>query len=207
MRVRLCSRMPETVGVTEQHSTVDVVEEWQGREWSRIRHVVVQAGEDELVTFERAGSIGRYASSRGIPGRDALPRSERKFLALETLEFRLVDVAAPIDTLHFWRLGRFACVNRGWRRGEFLGWYVNFEKPPVVHADRLITMDLVLDALVAPDGGWTWKDKADFDEAVRRGLVTPDEAAAVVAEASRVKTELAQGEGPFAESWDSWRPS
>jgi len=148
---------------------------------------VVQAREGELVTFERAGSIGRYPSSRGVRGRDDLPRSERKFLALETLEFRLVDVAAPIDTLHFWRSGRFARVNRGWRRGEFLGWYVNFEKPPVVHADRVITMDLVLDALVAPDGRWTWKDEADFDEAVRRGLVTPDEAAAVRAEASRVR--------------------
>ncbi|MBA2446160.1 MAG: DUF402 domain-containing protein [Nocardioidaceae bacterium] len=168
---------------------------------------MVRAGENELVTFECAGSIGRYASSRGVPGREALSRSERKFLALETLEFRLVDVAAPIDTLHFWRSGRFARVIRGWRRGEFLGWYVNFEKPPVVHADRVITMDLVLDALVARDGGWTWKDEADFDEAVRRGLVTPDEAVEVRAEASRLKTELAERRGPFAESWDSWRPS
>ncbi len=158
------------------------------------------------MTFERAGTIGRYASSRGVPGRDSLPRSSRKLLALQTLEVRRAEIAAPIDTLHFWRFGRYARVNRGWRRGEFLGWYVNFERPPVVYANRVITMDLVLDAFVAPDGTWTWKDEEDFREAVQLGLVAPHEVDAVRTEAISVQSEVAQRQGPFAENWGSWMP-
>jgi predicted RNA-binding protein associated with RNAse of E/G family len=67
-------------------------------------------------------------------------------------------------------------------------------------------MDLVLDALVEPDGTWRSKERADFDEALHRGLVTPGEAVEVWAEADRVQAELKQRKGPFAPTWDSWAP-
>lgn len=189
------------------HSAIDVVEEWRGREWSRITHSIVQADSDgALITHERQGTVGVYASSRGVPGREGLSRTERKFRALETLQVCMVEVPAPIDTLHFWEPDRYARVNRGWRDGEFLGWYVDFVRRPSIGANRILTMDLVVDALVAPDGTWTWKDREDFDEAVRRGLVTEPEAAEVWVEAARVQADLEQRRGAFAPVWDSWSP-
>lgn len=186
---------------------IEVVEEWRGREWSRITHSIVEARPGaEFVTHEHRGTVGVYASSRGVPGREGLSRSERKFRALETLQVRMLEIPAPIDTLHFWEPGRYARVNRGWREGEFLGWYVDFVRPPSIRPDRIVTMDLVLDALVTPDGTWTWKDRDDFDEALRRGLVTEPEAAEVWAEAMRVQTDLEQRRGAFALDWDSWNP-
>lgn len=192
--------------MTEARLQIDVIEEWRGREWSRTNHSIVETQDGSLLTLEREGTVGTYASSRGVPGREGLSRAERKFTALETLEVRMREVPASIDTLHFWRPGRYARINRGWSKGRFLGWYVNFERPPSVHPDRIITMDLVLDALVAPDGAWSWKDREDFDEALRRGLVTQPEAREVWAETERVRAELDERQGPFAEVWDSWTP-
>lgn len=186
---------------------IDVVEEWRGHEWSRISHSIVNSDADgALVTHERRGTVGHYASSRGVPGREALSRSERKFRAQETLRFRMVEVAAPIDTLHFWEPGRFARINRGWGDGHFLGWYVDFQRPPIIEAARIVTMDLVLDALVAPDGTWTWKDRDDFEEAQLRGLVTDHEAEQVWAEASRLQDHAARRLGAWASEWDLWTP-
>jgi hypothetical protein len=188
-------------------SKIDVVEEWRGREWSRITHSIVEAQPvGALVTHEHRGTVGVYASSRGIPGREGLSRSERKFRALETLQVCMREIPAPIDTLYFWEPGRHSRVNRGWSEGEFLGWYVDFVRPPSIRPDRIVTMDLVLDALVTPDGTWSWKDRDDFNEAWRRGLVTEAEAAEVWAEAMRVQADLQQRQGAFAPAWDAWRP-
>lgn len=192
--------------MTAEPGQIDVVEQWRGREWSRIRHSIVDSQGDTLLTLEREGTVGTYASSRGILGREGLPRAERKFVALETLVVCMRDVPAPIDTLHFWRPRRYARVTRGWSRGEFLGWYVNFERPPALRSDCIVTMDLVLDALVSPDGAWSWKDRDDFAEAARRGLVTEAECEEVRTEAERVRRELEQRAGPFARSWDAWAP-
>lgn len=188
-------------------TTIDVVEEWRGHEWSRITHWIVEARPDgHIVTHERQGTVGVYASSRGVPGREGLSRRDRKLAALETLQVRMVQVPAPLDTLHFWETGRYVRVNRGWRDGEFVGWYVDFVRPPSIGGGRIVTMDLVLDAWVTPDGTWMWKDRSDFDEAVRRGLVTEDEAAAIWTEAARVRAAVRQRRGAFASSWDSWVP-
>jgi hypothetical protein len=186
---------------------IDVVEEWRWREWSRITHSLVKTTPGGArVTHEHRGTVGVYASSRGVPSGKGLSRSERKLRALETLQVCRVEVPAPIDALYFWKPGSHVRVNRGWRDGEFLGWYVDSIRPPTMQRNRIVTMDLVLDALVTPEGTWTWKDRDDFDEALRRELVTEREAAQVWAEAALVQVDLAQRQGAFAAVWDSFVP-
>lgn len=195
-------------GMDSDLAKIDVVEEWRGREWSRITHLIVDAQPDgALVTHEKRGTVGVYASSRGVSGREGLARSERKFQALETLEVLMHQISAPLDTLYFWEPGRYVRVNRGWRDAEFLGWYVDFIRQPAILPGRIVTMDLVLDALVSPDCTWTWKDRDDFDEAISRGLVTEVEAEGICAEATRVQEDLAQKRWAFASTWDGWNPS
>jgi len=72
--------------------------------------------------------------------------------------------------LNFFVTGAWARINLGWERGRFLGWYINFELPPRATRDGIETMDLILDAFVTPTGKWHWKDREDFERAVRFGM-------------------------------------
>ena len=76
----------------------------------------------------------------GVTPDAGLSRTARKFRALETLQVRLVVVAASIDALHLWEPGRYARVNRGWRNCVFLGWYVDSRRPPRIEDDQIVTM-------------------------------------------------------------------
>lgn len=189
MRNRCTVRLRRTIGYRDRRESasmtavaveIDVVEAWRGCEWSRITHSVVAVRPNHsIVTHEHRGSVGAFASGRGMAGYETLTCSERKLRALETLQVCTLQVPAPLDTLFFWQRDRYVRINRGWDSGEFLGWYVDFIRPPCVRRGEIVTMDLVLDALVSPEGAWTWKDRDDFDEAQRRGLVIESEAVAV----------------------------
>jgi predicted RNA-binding protein associated with RNAse of E/G family len=66
----------------------------------------------------------------------------------------------------------------------FRCWYVQLWKPIVETATGIETMDHALDIVVDPDGAWRWWDEDDFDEAQKLGVFTPEQAAAVRAEAN-----------------------
>lgn len=67
-------------------------------------------------------------------------------------------------------------------------------------------MDLVLDLVIQPSGRWEWKDRADFDTAVQRGLLGRELLATFELEADRILALAATHQGPFAETWRTWRP-
>ncbi|MGW5362740.1 DUF402 domain-containing protein [Actinopolymorpha pittospori] len=187
--------------------TLVVQEYWRGHLWSAVPHVLVVAEADQYVTYLPAGAAATYASSVGIPGRDHLSRAERKLLAMESCVYRVVERQVAPETLHFFTRGSWARVNLGWTTERtFLGWYVNFELPATPSGTGLRTMDLVLDILIGPDGEWAWKDRADFDEAVRRGVLDPKLLATFEAESDRVRARAASRLGPFDERWQTWRP-
>jgi protein associated with RNAse G/E len=188
-----------------------ITEVWQGRLWSAIPHTLVSADGTGHVTYLAPDAVGAYATSRGVPGREHLSRGERKLAALQTLVYQVVEVPhhfTPLASLHFFRPGSWARVNLGWSAdlSQFLGWYVNFEVPYQVVDHGLQTMDLVLDMLVTPDRTWRWKDRDEFDDALARGLLSADIAAALEAEAKQVTDQIARGHGPFADGWPAWRP-
>jgi predicted RNA-binding protein associated with RNAse of E/G family len=86
-------------------------------------------------------------------------------------------------------------------------WYVNVEAPLRPTELGFDTEDRVLDLVVAPDGsGWEWKDRDELEEAVRRGLFTPYQAAEFEAEAEHGLHRLLDREPPFDRDWRTWRP-
>lgn len=90
--------------------------------------------------------------------------------------------------------------------GEFLGWYVNFEEPAVRTLIGLDTTDLALDLVVDADGHRRWKDEAEYDEGVRRGLIAPTAAAQVEQARAAVLERLEAGHPPFDSTWKGWQP-
>jgi hypothetical protein len=88
----------------------------------------------------------------------------------------------------------------------FSGWYVNFQEPFRRTSEGYDTQDLELDLLIAPDGRREWKDEAEFEAGVRDGWYTPQQGAAVRAEAARVAAELDAGRRWWDTAWASWSP-
>jgi protein associated with RNAse G/E len=186
--------------------TLVVQERWRGHLWSAVPHLVVTAGET-TVTHVPGGTQATFASSIGVPGRDHLPRSERKLLALQTCVYEVVERPVFPAALHFFTSESWARVSLGWEPdGTFLGWYVNFEHPATPNPAGLETMDLVLDLVVRPNRQWDWKDRTDFDEAARRGILDASLLETFEAVADLVLAQLASRSGPFDESWCTWRP-
>ncbi len=188
-------------------STFLVTETWRGRLWSAVPHVLVERTDDTIVTFIPRGTIGAYATTRGLPGTENLSRSERKLQALETLEYKVTEAPHPISTLNFFTRSAWSRVTLGWDETGFQGWYVSFELPYSETPHGLDTMDLILDLTVDPTGTHQWKDRTDYDEALRRGLLTPETATALTTETTRVLTQQAAATGPFAPTWIAYTPT
>jgi predicted RNA-binding protein associated with RNAse of E/G family len=162
---------------------------------------------DGFITFATAGTIGAYATSRGVPGTEHLSRAERKLTALETLRYTVAESPLPISTLNFFTHGAWSRITLGWDESGFLGWYVNFERPYSESLTGLTTMDLILDLTITPSGTLTWKDRPEYEEALRRGILTPDLTPHLTTETTRVLTQLTTNEGPFAPQWRTYQPS
>lgn len=91
-----------------------------------------------------------------------------------------------------------------WR---MLFWYVNVEEPLSRTEDGFAYMDWTLDVVVAPDlRSHFWKDEAELEEAVRRGVYTPEHAVEIRAAAEAGLARLLAREPPFDEPWEDWRP-
>ena len=68
-------------------------------------------------------------------------------------------------------------------------------------------MDQELDIIVKPDlSGWVWKDEESFQNDVKTGLITPDQAREIRAEAERVLARLLAKAFPFGDGWETWHP-
>lgn len=183
-------------------------ERWHGLLWSAVPQIVVSSSATELVTYLPTGTISVLASNRGMLGTADLTRDERKMLALKTCEARAIEHVESPDKLYLYRPGRWSRTNLGWAPGThgFLGWYVNFERPPIPTPSGIASKDLVLDLWVDADRTWHWKDRDDYARALDDGILDPAIRGAIDEEASRVLRELDARTGPFTESWCSFVP-
>jgi hypothetical protein len=67
-------------------------------------------------------------------------------------------------------------------------------------------MDLILDAIVDPDGSWRWKDEDELEAAVARGVFDERLTGRIRNEAFQVIRSAQANEPPFDEPWPTWRP-
>lgn len=112
---------------------------------------------------------------------------------------------------HLWRDNRFlrltragdahslyVCWNASW---DFLGWYVNLQRP--LRETRLgyDTRDHALDVVVDPHGSWRWKDEDELALAVRKKIFS-----AADADELRRYGERVVAARPWPTGWEDWRP-
>jgi hypothetical protein len=84
--------------------------------------------------------------------------------------------------------------------GSFEGWYVNLERSRRTSLG-LDVDDHFLDVWIEADGTVEWLDEDELAEAIERGLISPEDAAAARTEGERVLHEW-----PFPTGWEDWRP-
>jgi hypothetical protein len=159
--------------------------------WAFPHHLVIDR-DDLVALYVPIGSTGLAVSSREEFW-GASPPASSVWHSHDVL--RLTPVGAWHSVDIFFAPG-----------GVFRGWYVNFQSPIVRIGAGFAIADLELDIWVAPDGHWTWKDRAEFAESVELGRITRQEAAAVELEARRVIDGCESGEPPFDHEWAGWRP-
>jgi hypothetical protein len=188
-------------------SVIVAREDWRGYLHSAIPRLVVVDQGQAIVDWSPAGTVGVYASSRHYPGREHLPRNERKLLTLETCRWWYTSSPSETGALNFVDEEHPSCTTLGWSaEGRFLGWYVNFQRPIVRTEPGYDSMDLVVDLVVAPSYEWHWKDKADFEKAIQRGIVDEGERPLIELEAQRVLYLIEKRQGPFGPEWTTWCP-
>ena len=85
-------------------------------------------------------------------------------------------------------------------------WFVNLQSPIRRTSRGIIVEDHALDIRVGPDLSWSWKDRDEYDELVRRGWFTGEEQASILSEAEWMASLVSKKGPPFTDGWEGWRP-
>ncbi len=164
---------------------------------------VVHDDEEALVVWLRTGTRVLRAARA-----DGLDKRADKGTLFTTAIVRALGTHAYYDQV------RVAPTGQPWSAwaffaegtGNFVGWYVNLERPHVRDSLAVFTSDHVLDLWVQPDRTMVRKDEEELQLAVALGVF--DDAAAAVIEAECVEVEaiVADWAAPFCDGWESFRP-
>jgi hypothetical protein len=164
--------------------------------------IVVRDEADIIALYRPVGSVyKRRTGERGGPGGRLMLRWDGGHEDVTWSRNRVLVLYNPgaAHTLHlFWDDATEA----------FLGWYINLEAPWHRTAIGFDTLEQVLDVVLEPDlSSWKLKDDDELDWAVGRAEFTPDEAAAIRAEATRAIDLVLRSVPPYGREWMSWRPA
>lgn len=155
---------------------------FRGRTWTESPVRVLASDATSALTALWPGVV-TLASTQFIgsmqPGREALREESIASLASGDYElgewtWKWASFVTEI-TSERW----FTVTRKYGEDGALLGWYINFERPPLWHGTGWDTFDLLVDLVVEPDGTWHWKDEDEYAQGRRLGLVTDAEHAAV----------------------------
>jgi hypothetical protein len=168
---------------------------WEGRIWSARPVTVVEDAEEQITLF--------------IPARAhwVAPFRNGKRLKIQEAGYELVEQPYGAHVLSFaWPENSAAVLlfyGSDWSPSH---WYVNLEDPLRRSPVGFDTLDHKLDAIVELDGSWRWKDEDQFDEIIERGLLDPEDARSLRAEAEDAVRRILAREPPFDRDWFGWRP-
>lgn len=163
--------------------------------------VVVRDEPDVIALYRPVGSVyKRRTGERGGPGGRLMLRWDGGHEDVSWSRNRVLVLHKPgaAHTLQlFWDDATEA----------FLGWYINLEAPWRRTAIGFDTLEQLLDVVLEPDlSAWKLKDDDELEWAVERAEFTPDEAAAIRAEATRAIDLVLRSVPPYGREWMSWRP-
>jgi hypothetical protein len=165
---------------------------WRGRPWVAIAALVVRDQPDLIALYVPEGAPFDFAPVAPIPhpweGRES-------WQGHGVLMFH--RPGDPYAVWVFWE---------GPQRA-FSCWYVNFQTPLTRSRLGFDTLDHELDLCSADGKTWHWKDDELLDQRVGEGLFTAQEAAAIRAEAARVRTGLEVDGMWWDPGWAEWSPN
>jgi len=176
---------------------VIVREVWQGKIWT-VRPVTIVRDEPDLIALYMPNGtswlrpIDADGYSLRLPGGDWRLAEDR----LNIHHLSLALPGEPYSVILMWV--------EDWK---FRWWYINLERPLGRTPIGFDFMDQTLDIVVAPDMlSWRWKDEDEFEEAQKKGIFTPQQAAVIRAEGESALERLLARQPPFDERWEDWRP-
>ena len=172
---------------------------WRGRIWTARPAVVVHDEQAEHAFCAFAGTVWKAPARRnGTPLR--LPEPDWRLIDRRWAGSTILSFAwpqTPYAVLLFYEQGT----------GELLHFYVNLQDPLRRTRIGFDTTDHVLDVVVEPDrSAWRWKDEAEMDEALERGLFTSEHVASFRTQGERAARRIMDGDPPFDRDWAAWEP-
>jgi hypothetical protein len=169
---------------------------WQGGVWAARAATIVDDAADQTAFYLPVGTPCMAPQRNGrflrMPEADFV-LTELRLTDAHILSFAWPDVAQA--TLLVFR--------PDWRVWD---WYVNLQEPLRRGPLGFDTVDHVLDVVVELDGSWRWKDEDELAEAIRRGLIPPEEEPRLRAEGELAVRRIVDRESPFDRDWTTWRP-
>lgn len=179
-----------------------------GRPYSVWPHRVVADDGSQLSVLLRPGTMGMGPTLWIQALRENAPSARESFLT--ELAVRKCELGPwtwrRTTMLMVLYPGRYFSVSPTWEDGQALGWYVNFQVPYQRTRMGVDTCDLHIDLEVSADFTCRWKDEGEYTHARRLGLVS-DQCHKRVVEAREAALAMVDDrEGPFAHSWQDWRP-
>jgi hypothetical protein len=183
-------------------TTVSIVEVLNGQVWTVRPVTVLRDAPDEIALWLAPGTVTRHPTGPQH-GQHTVQHWLTGSWDLGTKvwgqpgKLRLSRAGEPFDI--------WMSPQTGGRAPE--PWYVNLQEPLRRGNAGFVTMDHILDVLVAPDlSSWEWKDEDEFEYAQEVGFLTPDRAATIRETALRIIKDVEAGQPPWNTSWATWTP-
>ena len=173
--------------------TIPVRHVFRGELHAAYPAVVVEDTAERLVLFAAMGSLTQRGDVDLATG------------AFETLR---PYVWHTTDSLKILEPGAGFSISAMYRGGggPFIRWYIDLIEPWRRAGGGVVTWDLALDIVAAPDLSWHMKDEDHFARIQELGWITPQEAGEIRRNAERVIARIESRAAPFNEPWPDWRP-
>jgi hypothetical protein len=159
---------------------------WRGRIWFARPAIVVEDSDAVTMFHVPSGILGMMPVDDG-----------GRYLKVYTDTWRLVE--APWDSPDYAASLAFPDTAYGVilsyePTGVLRHYYVNVQTP-------------LLDVVIPADrSSWAWKDEDELEEAVRRGVFTPQDAIWIRHWGERAVEHVLLAEPPLDRDWSRWRP-
>jgi hypothetical protein len=180
-------------------ATVALREVWRGRVWFARPAIVV---EDTL-------DASMFHVPSGVRFYEPVDEAGR-YLKVYADAWRLVEAVgdSPDSALSFaFPDTAYGIILSYGPTGVLRHYYVNVQTPLRRTPIGFDYVDHLLDAVIPADrSSWAWKDEDELDEAVRRGVFTPEEVTWIRHWGERAVEHVLLAEPPFDRDWSRWRP-
>jgi hypothetical protein len=179
---------------------VAIMEILGGRTWTYRPVTVVQDNAHEVVLWLAPGTITRYPTG--------LHHRSDTFQKWLDLDWELGDKPwGPPGVLRISQPGRPYDVWTFPTDGNLSPWYVNLQDPLTRVDAGFVTMDHILDIVIAPDlTSWSWKDEAELEQAQDVGFYTAEQAATIRETGNQIIKTVEAGHPPWNTHWQHWTP-